>query len=66
MKKRYCEARGKRFKTAEAYQTGNICDGCAAEFNGQLCADLDDCGSFRDEPGIIWVECKADKTEGEA
>lgn len=69
MEKRYCEVRGKRYESAEAYQTGWVCDGCAAEFDDQLCVRLGECGIG--ECGIgytfifIWVECNAEKTEGE-
>lgn len=64
MEKRYCEVKGKRYESAEAYQTGSVCDGCAAEFDDQLCVRLGECG-IGDTFIFIWVECNAEKTEGE-
>lgn len=56
MEKRYCEVRGKRYESAEAYQTGSVCDGCVAEFDSDLCSRLDPCGRFADGQSIIWIE----------
>jgi len=57
MEKRYCEVRGKRYESAEAYQTGSVCYGCAGDHDSGLCSLLGPCGIFANGQGIIWVEC---------